>query len=228
MAQISLASPTDADSLPGNNRPGEDDQDEVVIVPTNPDDPDDPDDPSDPGRPATPVLGFLIPVTGFAPEKVTPLSTDSKPAYAATDLRIEIPSANVNLPIVGVDRKDGDWDVSWLHDQAGWLSGTSYPTWSGNSVLTAHSVNTDGKPGVFSKLKYLAVGEYVFVYSDGYRYTYKVVSNELVQPTDTSVMKHEDKSFLTLVTCDTFDEGTNAYLLRVAVRAALVDVAAIK
>jgi LPXTG-site transpeptidase (sortase) family protein len=51
-----------------------------------------------------------------------------------------------------------------------------------------------------------------------------VVSNEIVHPNDASVMKHEDKSFLTLITCDTYDEKTDAYLHRVVIGAALVDV----
>jgi LPXTG-site transpeptidase (sortase) family protein len=65
------------------------------------------------------------------------------------------------------------------------------------------------------------------VYGSGYRYTYRVVSNALVQPNDASVMKHEDKSFLTLITCDTYDEKTGLYLRRVVVRATLVDVSSI-
>jgi sortase (surface protein transpeptidase) len=45
-----------------------------------------------------------------------------------------------------------------------------------------------------------------------------------VQPTDSRVMKHEEKSYLTLITCDSYDERTGTYLRRVAVRAELVDV----
>lgn len=63
--------------------------------------------------------------------------------------------------------------------------------------------------------------------SAGYRYTYKIVSNAYVSPNDAGVMKHEDKSFLTLITCDTHDEKTVTYLRRVAVRAALVDLRSI-
>jgi len=37
-------------------------------------------------------------------------------------------------------------------------------------------------------------------------------------------MKHADKSFLTLITCDTYDEQTATYLHRVVIGAALVDV----
>jgi LPXTG-site transpeptidase (sortase) family protein len=123
-----------------------------------------------------------------------------------------------------VQSNKGHWDVSWLQDQIGWLNGTAYPTWKGNSVLTAHVANADGKPGVFANLKALGVGEYVFIYNAGYRYTYRVVSNELVEPTDSRVMKHEDQSFLTLITCDSYDEKMGTYLRRVAVGAVLVDV----
>ncbi len=177
---------------------------------------------------AATVSGFIIPVTGFAPNTVTELNTASRPVYNSTNLSIEIPVLKVNTPIVGVALKNGNWDLSWLQDQAGWLNGTAYPTWTGNSVLTAHAVNKDGKAGVFSKLKYLNTGEYIYVYNMGYRYTYKVVSNEFVQPDDITVLKHEDKAFLTLITCDTYDEKTGAYLRRVAVRAVLVDVREVK
>jgi LPXTG-site transpeptidase (sortase) family protein len=170
---------------------------------------------------------FLIPVTGFAPGIMTNLNVSSRPAYEETELTLEIPVIKVKVPIVGVEFKDGNWDVSWLQDQAGWLNGTAYPTWKGNSILTAHVVNVDGKPGVFSRLKALGVGEYIFVISSGYRYTYKVVSNAYVSPNDASVMKHEDQSFLTLITCDTYDEKTGVYLRRVVVRAALIDVSPI-
>jgi len=177
---------------------------------------------------AVPTSGFIIPVTGFAPGMVTKLDAASRPAFDATSLTIEIPVIKVNTSIVGVESKKGSWDVSWLQNEVGWLNGTAYPTWKGNSVLTAHVVNADGKPGVFSHLKSLGLGEYIFVYSAGYRYTYKVVSNALVQPTDASVMKHEDKSFLTLITCDTYDEKTSTYLHRVVIGAALVDVRPIR
>jgi LPXTG-site transpeptidase (sortase) family protein len=167
---------------------------------------------------------FIIPVTGFGPGMMTKLDASSRPTYDSTSLTIQIPVLKVNTSIVGVESKQGSWDVSWLQDQVGWLNGTAYPTWKGNSVLTAHVVNADGKPGVFSKLKSLGLGEYIFVYGAGYRYTYKVVSSEIVQPNDAGVMKHEDKSFLTLITCDSYDAKTGTYLHRVVIGAALVDV----
>jgi LPXTG-site transpeptidase (sortase) family protein len=183
---------------------------------------------NDPATTTTTASTFLIPVTGFAPGKTTRLDTSSRPIYDATSLEIEIPVIKVDTSIVGVESKNGSWDVAWLQNQVGWLNGTAYPTWKGNSVLTAHVVNADGKPGVFSGLKALGVGEYIYVYSGGYRYTYKVVSNGFVQPDDITVIKHEEKSYLTLITCDSYDEKTGTYLRRVAVRAVLVDARAVK
>jgi LPXTG-site transpeptidase (sortase) family protein len=168
--------------------------------------------------------GFLIPVTGFAPNTVTVLDSASRIAYDSINLTIKIPVLKVNTSIVGVSLKNGNWDVSWLQNKVGWLNGTAYPTWTGNSVLTAHSVYANGKSGAFSKLKDLNSGEYIFVYNLGYRYTYQVVSNKFVQPDNITVLQHEDKAYLTLITCDTYDEKTGTYLRRTAVRAALVDV----
>jgi LPXTG-site transpeptidase (sortase) family protein len=131
---------------------------------------------------------------------------------------------NVETPIVGVEYKNGDWDVSWLQNQVGWLNETAYPTWEGNSVLTAHVVGADGKPAVFSGLKALGVGEYIFIHSAGYRFTYEVVSNAQTRPNDFRIMKHEETSYLTLITCDRYDEESGTYLRRVVVRAELVEV----
>jgi LPXTG-site transpeptidase (sortase) family protein len=167
---------------------------------------------------------FLIPVTGFAPNTVTRLDVEARPAYNSIGLTIEIPVLKVKTPIVGIQLKDGDWDVSWLQNQVGWLNGTAYPTWTGNSVLMGHAININGKPGVLYNLKSLNSGEYIFVYNLGYRYTYKVVSNEFVEPNDITVLRHEDKAYLTLITCDSYDEKTGTYLQRIAVRAMLVDV----
>ena len=183
---------------------------------------------NNPGVPTATASNFLIPVTGFAPGMVTKLDASSRTAYDTTGLNIEIPVLKVNSPIVGVEKMKGNWDVSWLQNQVGWLNGTAYPTWRGNSLLTGHVVGADGKPSIFSKLKALGVGEYIFVNNAGYRYTYKVLSNTFVQPNDKSVLKHDEKSYLTLITCDSYDEITGTYLRRVVVRALLVDVSLIK
>ncbi len=81
-----------------------------------------------------------LPKTGFTPGHVTrlPAQPDELKYTSYSDLELEIPSLGVKLPVVGVPRSGDSWDVSWLNDQAGWLEGSVFPTWDGNSVLTAH------------------------------------------------------------------------------------------
>jgi sortase (surface protein transpeptidase) len=47
-------------------------------------------------------------------------------------------------------------------------------------------------------------------------------SNEIVAPNDVSAFRHEERPWLTLVTCRECDEKTNSYRKRVIVRAVLV------
>jgi LPXTG-site transpeptidase (sortase) family protein len=203
-------------------------EDAMILTPLgNP--PDDNNQPSPPKSTSTPIIsGFIIPVTGFAPNMNTILNSVNRPAYGSTSIAIEIPVLKVDTSIVGVKLQNGNWDVSWLQNQIGWLNGTAYPTWSGNSVLTGHAVNADGKPGIFSKLKYLKAGEYVFIYDSGFKHIYKVVTNTSVQPNDISVLKHEDRAYITLITCDNYDKKSSTFLHRIAVRAVLVSIEAIK
>jgi LPXTG-site transpeptidase (sortase) family protein len=164
-----------------------------------------------------------LPATGFAPNVVTEIRPQPQDLrYAATDLILEIPSLGVKLPIVGVPKKNGVWDVSWLVNQAGWLEGTAFPSWNGNSVLTSHVYRSNGLPGPFVNLGKLKYGDKVIVHAYGQKYTFEVRTNAVVAPNDTSAFKHEEKSWLTLVTCKEYDEKTNTYKKRVVVRAVLM------
>ncbi|MEO8355235.1 MAG: sortase [Chloroflexota bacterium] len=204
----------DPDSTPGNNNPNEDDQGQVTVnVHRRRTDP-----------PPTP--GFIIPLTGFKANVVTDLSSVPGERYTATgDVTIEIPSLRVNIPIVGVPKKNGTWNVSWLGSQAGWLEGSAYPSWNGNSVLTSHVYLANGLPGPFNNLNKLKFGDRIIVHAYGQKYTFEVQTNTVVLPNDQSVMKHEEKPWLTLVTCKDYDEKTQTYSRRVVVRAVLVSVA---
>ena len=165
-----------------------------------------------------------LPATGFAPGVVTELNYAEYEEYANTDVTIEIPSLGIAIPIVGVPLKDGGWDVSWLGKQAGWLEGSAFPSWSGNSVLTGHVYLSNGLPGPFVNLSKLKYGDQIIIHAYGQKYIFEVSSNMVVEPNDTSVFKHEDKPWLTLVTCKEYDQKTNTYRQRVVVRAVLVKV----
>ena len=93
--------------------------------------------------------GLLIPVTGFAPGRVTLLPMPGVAYSEQVDLRLEIPTMRVDIPITGVPQEDGLWDVTWLSNQAGWLEGSAFPTSAGNSVLTGHVWDASNQPGAF-------------------------------------------------------------------------------
>jgi len=167
----------------------------------------------------------LIPITGFAPGVKTSLRAQPEELkYAETDIVLEIPTLGVKIPIVGVPKKDGTWDISWLAKQAGWLEGSAFPSWNGNSVLTGHVYLSSGLPGPFVNLYKLKFDDQIIVHAYGQKYIFAVRTNTAVLPNDTSWFKHEEKSWLTLVTCRQYDAKSNTYLQRVVVRAVLVSV----
>jgi LPXTG-site transpeptidase (sortase) family protein len=176
------------------------------------------------------LVGGNIPDTGFAPNVKTDLSNVPVESYdsLAESIWIEIPSLGVKSTIVGVPLRNGNWNVAWLGRQAGWLEGSSFPTLNGNSVVTGHVYLSNGLPGPFVNLSQLKFGDTVVVHINGEKYTYEIRTNKVVNPKDTSVFKHEEQSWLTLVTCKEFDEKTNTYRKRVVVRAVLVKVEADK
>ncbi len=167
-----------------------------------------------------------MPATGFAPGKVTTLPDQTaEQAYADLgDLWLEIPDLGIKTSIVGVPRSDDAWDVDWLWEQAGWLQGSAFPTWQGNSVVTGHVYLPDGKPGPFVDLSKLRWGNQVIVHAFGQRHVYEVRTNHIVMPDDLSVLKHEDKAWLTLLTCKGYNEGKDTYRYRIETRAVLLKV----
>ena len=169
-----------------------------------------------------------LPDTGFAPgvEHALPEQPAEK-AYAAYDrFRLEIPSLGVKLPIVGVPMTEDGWDVRWLGAQAGWLYGTAFPTWAGNTALTAHVWDADNNPGPFVDLETLQHGDEIIIHAWGLTHTYEVRGVEQVRPDDLRALPHEDYDVLTLLTCRGFDEASNQYDWRLAVRAVLMNVEA--
>ncbi|GAB4461397.1 MAG: hypothetical protein Kow0070_18910 [Anaerolineales bacterium] len=165
-----------------------------------------------------------LPATGFAPNVVTPLDTPAVTYAPVGNMTIEIPSLGLNIPVVGVPLKDTGWDVSWLGNQAGWLEGSAFPSWSGNSVLTGHVYGANGLPGPFVNLNKLKYGDKIIIHAYGAKYIYEVRANTIVGTSDTSIFRHEEKAWLTLVTCQEYDAKTNTYKKRVVVRAVLVSV----
>ena len=172
------------------------------------------------------LSSLLMPATGFPQGQITKLSEQpANMAYAATDVWLEIPKLGVKMSIMGVSQTKTGWDVSWLGKNAGWLNGSTFPTWSGNSVLTGHVWDALNQPGPFAQLKSLKYGDQVKIHAFGEVYTYAISENTLVSPSDTaSVFKHANKTVITLITCEDYMEKSQTYLSRRMVRAVLISV----
>ena len=164
----------------------------------------------------------ILPESGFARGRITHLPKQPKNLYnTGAGMTLEIPGLQISAEIVGVPKINNRWNVSWLGDRLGYLEGSAFPTWNGNSAITGHVYDADGQPGIFHDLGKLKWGDEVLVHAYGQTYVYEVrtVDNN-VRPDDTSsVYRHEDYPWLTLITCRDYDEEREAYDWRVVVRA---------
>lgn len=156
--------------------------------------------------------------------KVPPVQEKVEASDSAA-LVLDIPRLNKKVEITGVPHVNGEWDIGWLNNQVGYLYGTAYPTWSGNTVLTAHVWNAYNQPGPFFGLKDMKYGEKIFIHAFGKTYEYTVQTNERISSTDIDkVMVTEQKDWVTLLTCETYDEKNQTYAARRIVRAVLTAV----
>lgn len=176
-----------------------------------------------------PVTASSLPDTGFAPNRITSLPHHpTELAYTTMgDIWLEIPSQNIKSNIVGIPQsQDNTWDVTWLGNDTGWLNGTAFPTWNGNSVLTAHVTDSNGLPGPFANLKTLTYGDQIIVHLFGQQYIYEVQNSRMTRPQSTSFAfeSMQDYSYLTLITCQGYIPFSDSYFFRRVVRAVLVDV----
>jgi len=169
-----------------------------------------------------------LPKTGFAPNKITTLPEQpADSAYTALGgLWLEIPSLKVKSNIVGVPQAENAWDVKWLGNDAGWLNGTAFPSWEGNSVITGHVTDSNGLPGPFANIKGLQHGDQIIVHMGGMKYIFEVRNSKLVRPdtTDFAFEHLEGNSYITLITCSGYNPLNGSYLFRRIVRAVLVSV----
>ncbi|MBI9050869.1 MAG: DUF11 domain-containing protein [Anaerolineaceae bacterium] len=166
----------------------------------------------------------MLPLTGFAPDvaSLIPAQPSEKAYFDLEPMYIEIPKLELYLPITGVPYVDDDWDLTWLADQAGYLEGTTFPGQLGNTALTAHVVLADGTPGPFAALSELAWGDQIILHMDGQKYIYELRHNLTVYPNDFSTFYYDGYTWLTLITCEGYNEYADDYLYRTLVKAVLV------
>jgi LPXTG-site transpeptidase (sortase) family protein len=174
-----------------------------------------------------PLQARPLPRTGFAPGRQSEVGeqTQQESYYLLGGMQLHIPKLGLTTSLVGVPAINGEWNVSWLGNQAGYLTGTAFPTWSGNTVITGHVWNADNSPGIFLDLKELSYGDLIQIYAWGDVYTYQVQSNRLVSPyTTQAVLGHKEGDWVTLFTCEGYGQYWGDYGYRRVVQAFLLNI----
>jgi len=111
---------------------------------------------------------------------------------------LDVPSANIHaLPITpGTDEATLNTGMAGAYT---WSS----PGQPGVFSMAGHRV---GAGGPFRQLNLVHVGDRITVLSDGTLFTYRVISNDIVAPTDTSVLNGPaNESRVVLITCTPLD-----------------------
>jgi LPXTG-site transpeptidase (sortase) family protein len=115
-------------------------------------------------------------------------------------IKVTVTRLGVSLPVIdGTYDQTGDsWTLS--DDKAQFATETAAPNDGfGATFIYGHNI-----PTVFEPLKDLVVGDILTVETDnGYTFTYRYLSDEIVSPEDTSVLdEHSVAPRVTLMTCD--------------------------
>jgi LPXTG-site transpeptidase (sortase) family protein len=111
-------------------------------------------------------------------------------------IRIAIPKIAVDAPVIETRPVNGEWQVAdWA---IGHLQGTANPGENGNMAVAAHD---DIKGEIFKQLGKLSPGDKVFVYTRHAIYTYVVVGQQVVDPSDSAVLDPTTTPTLTMITC---------------------------
>jgi len=92
-------------------------------------------------------------------------------------------------------------------------------------VLTAHVTDANNNLGPFSDIEGMQLGDKIYIHAYGQVYVYQVQENRKLLPTNAStVFKHEEYNWVTLVTCEDYNARIQAYNYRRMVRAILISV----
>ena len=165
-----------------------------------------------------PIMAYVSPGEQL-PEEISPLDPTVTLTKVSAENKLIIPKLNVDVPIefgVGLDGVMKAMNQGVVHYR---ISGASaFPGEIGNFVITGHSAgdiySNNQYKFIFSGLERLEAGDIIYVHYNETRYTYKMVKNEVIEPSEVSKLVYEtDKPILTLVTC--WPLGTSRYRLLV-------------
>ncbi len=136
------------------------------------------------------------------------------PAGSESALRIIIPKISVDSPVVETAPVNNEWQVAdWA---VGHLVGSPEPGAAGNMALSAHD---DIKGEIFKRVGELTPGDSIEVYTRHALYTYTVVNQLTVDPSDVSVLNPWTKApALTLISCSPYWVDTQRLVVQAVLK----------
>lgn len=167
-------------------------------------------------------VAIQLPSKSSSDVPVVPRATPTpKPANTLDPASIKegtivIPKIKVQAPIVWDVSAGGDINsdmIEALRKGVARYPQTALPNQVGNVFLTGHSSNYWWEKGnyktVFALLDRLVAGDMIYVKYHGIVYSYKVASQKVVSPNETSVLNPTSTPVLSLMTCT--PTGTSLY-----------------
>jgi LPXTG-site transpeptidase (sortase) family protein len=141
----------------------------------------------------------------------------------ATPPRLVIPALALDQAIVPLPIVDGQWDLTALDQQIGWLATTGeYPGDDLAMAVIGHVTVGIGKAGPFAALRRLQPNDQVIYRSGGTDYLYAVQSQVKLDAGAVSQLYVPDGQQLMLVTCSDWSFLGGEYVRRLLVTTSLV------
>ena len=141
----------------------------------------------------------IIATRRFQAEQVAAFERAAKASAAMPSVRqggllgmLDVPRLKLSTPVI-----QGD-DTGILKRAVGHLPDTPMPWEDGNSAVAGH------RDGLFRPLKDVKVGDEIRFRTTRDEFRYRVTKTAIVLPDDVSVLKKQDRSTLTLITCYPF------------------------
>lgn len=103
-----------------------------------------------------------------------------------------------------------------LSSALGHVENTALPGENGNCCIAGHRNYVFGK--YFNRLNEVATGDVIELETKDKLYQYEVVSKEVVEPEEVSVLDYADGNNLTLITCTPFMVGTHRLIVHAVMK----------
>ena len=148
--------------------------------------------------------GSTVTLAASGPSITEPVAVVSSLQTGGLPTRVVVPAAGVDAPIaevgVVVDNGRATWETAW--QAVGHHLDSALPGQPGNVVLTGHvSVADRRNLAAFAHLENVRAGDVIDVYSGDEVYHYRVERVAVVAPEAVQVLRSEQSSTVTLITC---------------------------